>query len=76
MGPLRPAPMVRNDALATGHTVINAIIINSLSCLSYVTEELTVDHCFWSYTQLQTAPVLKLFKDRSRVHARHAKICI
>ena len=31
-------------------------IINSLSIFIYVTEKLTVGHCFWSYTQSQTAP--------------------
>ena len=66
--------MARNDPLASGHTVINAVI-NSLSNFVYVTEKLTVGHCFWSYTQLQTTPTLKPFKDHGCVRAHHAKIC-
>ena len=38
--------MARNDALASGHTVINAIYLNSLSYFVYVTDKLTVDHMF------------------------------
>ena len=63
--------MARNDALASRHTVI----INSLSYFINVTEKLTVDHCFWSYTQVQTAPALKLFEDHGCAHVHHAKIC-
>ena len=48
--------------------------INSQSYVIYVTEKLTVDHCFWSYTLLQTAPVLKPFEDHGRAHAHNAKI--
>ena len=68
-------PVARNDALASGHTVINAVVINSQSNFIYVTEKLTVGHCFWSHTQPQTAPSLKLFEDRGRAHAHHANIC-
>ena len=68
--------MARNDALASGHTVINSIIkfINSKSYFIYVTEKLTVDRCSWSYTQLLTAPALKPFEDRGRAHVHYAKI--
>ena len=64
--------MARNDALGSGHTTINS---NSQSYFIYVTEKLTVNQCFWSYTQLQTAPALKLFEDHGRAHAHYAKIC-
>ena len=70
--------MARNDALAGGHTVIKLNylkFINSQSDFIYVTEKLTANYCFWSYTQLQTAPALKPFDDRGRAHAHRAKIC-
>ena len=51
--------MARNDALASGHIIINSII--QFSVKLYVTEKLTVDHGFLSYTQLQTALALKPF---------------
>ena len=46
------------------------------SVIIYATEKLTVDHCFWSYMQLQTAQAQKLCEDRGRAHAHHAKICL
>ena len=45
-----------------------------MSYFIYATEKLTVDHCFWSYTQPQTAPALKPFEDRGHADAHHAKI--
>ena len=41
--------MARNDALASGHTVINAVIINFLSYFIYVTEKLSVGDCLNVY---------------------------
>ena len=60
--------MARNYALASGY-------LNSLSNFIYVTEKLTIGHCFWSYTQPQTAPALKSFENCGRSHAHYAKIC-
>ena len=52
--------MARNDALASGHIVINSSI-NSQTYFINVTEKLIVNHCFWSYTQLQTSLVPRPF---------------
>ena len=69
--------IARNAALTSRHAV-NAVLskIYQFSVELYLCKEkLTVDNFFWSYTQLQTAPVLKRFEDRGRAHAHHAKIC-
>ena len=68
--------MARNDALANEHTITQLSKNYQFSAnFIYVTEKLTVGHCFWSYTQPQTAPVLKPSQDRGCAHVHHAKFC-
>ena len=64
--------MARNDALANGHTVINAKIYQ-FSVILYLCNRKT--YCRPLFLELHAAPALKLFKDRGRAHAHHAKIC-
>ena len=68
-------PHVQFNFLHTGVIVVSIIVVlmfchkyfsvfmkhgtRKLKCNLHVTEKLTINHCFWSYTQLQTVPALK-----------------